>query len=78
MDGECGHTWDINLDAKPGTKKPTNSIIQRALSSAASKSHGKGFETFSALEDRGPLCPVAPAHPQPDSSKDEVPVAASG
>lgn len=50
MDGECGHTWVVNLCAKPGTKKkkkkkPTNSGVQRALSSAMSKSQGKGLGT---------------------------------
>lgn len=63
MDGECGHTRNINLCAKPRTKKPTHCTVQRALSSATGKSHGRVSETSSALAGQTPAPPVAPEHP---------------
>lgn len=60
MDGECGHSRTINLCAKPRTKKPTNSRVQGALSSAMGQSRGRGLETSSALGGQTPS-PVAPA-----------------
>lgn len=63
MDGECGHTRNINLRAKPRTKKPTHCTVQRALSSATGKSHGRGSETSSTLAGQTPAPPVAPGHP---------------
>lgn len=63
MDGECGHTRNINLHAKPRTKKPTPCTVRRALSSATGKSHGRGSETSSALAGQTPAPPVAPGHP---------------
>ena len=65
MDGEYGHIRNINLCAKPRTKKPTNSRVQRALSSATGKSHGRGLETSSALRGQIPSLPGAFNHPSP-------------